>query len=880
LAMDEDGVIYAGGFNEFGCLYINKKGLRTYVNLSNILPEKERNFQDVWSTHATKDGICFITYNAIYYYRQGKIDTIPVKMHKFSNVVAGYLIIPMTTEEPLAFLKGKEVVRLPFPKHYSDLIRGNVNILPYCPGKILIMTFGSGIFIYDFDYALNNLEKLKTLPAEEIPDFLVERFPTEINDYVMLHRIYRSCQIHENSYALATISGGIVLFDQQGKLIQVINKERGLKQNWCWDVFADQSKNLWTALNNGISYIELSSPITCFSEITGLDEMAIVMCRFEDTVYIAAMNGIHYLPKYSLKNERDSNSFIRMNQHSFEAWSFAVQKGLLFAAAGHNGVLWIHHKKLIDIDSNRKELKDYTYCLGTSRKFPNHVFVGLRSGLGVLEIKDDAKITAQSFHYSKTGELKNFRTQIRSLAEDKYGNLWLTSDYQGIMCLKFTGTEPNQFETHLFYGTNGVPKESRQQIFVDDERILLGTNQGFLDATLSKNQNYRDIRFAPNQSLNSMLPKDFKVEVINMDTSKNIWFLGNGRFNLLKKENDTYHFIQTPFRKMFFFGAYFFTLEPSGIIWLCNDSGVYRYDPAIEKNYQQPFRTLIRKVTKRDGTVIFYGSFYQPQIKSSDLYPVLADQQHSDLIPVLPFQDNSLVFEYAAVYYEHSSANQYQYFLQGYDKTWKEWNTETRVTYTNLIEGNYNFQVKAKNIFDYESGVTGYRFRILPPWYRSVLAYLIYILGIIVIIALALIVHFRRVKQIMLQTSAKYEKALLSPEITEFFLNKILTYMQKDKPYLDSNIRLNTLAINLGISPSYLSQILNLKLNQNFYDFINHYRIKEAMIILSDPKKNDNILSVAFEVGFNSKQTFNSAFKKYTKVTPSQFKRKQEKDNS
>ncbi|KAB2844021.1 MAG: AraC family transcriptional regulator, partial [Melioribacteraceae bacterium] len=79
------------------------------------------------------------------------------------------------------------------------------------------------------------------------------------------------------------------------------------------------------------------------------------------------------------------------------------------------------------------------------------------------------------------------------------------------------------------------------------------------------------------------------------------------------------------------------------------------------------------------------------------------------------------------------------------------------------------------------------------------------------------------------------------------------------------------LAENLNIHPNHLSQIINEKLGQNFFDFINSYRIKEAeKLLLKNGKKT--ILEIAFEVGFNSKSTFNAAFKKHTGVTPTAYK--------
>jgi AraC-like DNA-binding protein len=77
----------------------------------------------------------------------------------------------------------------------------------------------------------------------------------------------------------------------------------------------------------------------------------------------------------------------------------------------------------------------------------------------------------------------------------------------------------------------------------------------------------------------------------------------------------------------------------------------------------------------------------------------------------------------------------------------------------------------------------------------------------------------------------------------------------------------------LSVSPHLLSQILNEKLNRNFSDFVNYYRIEEAKQILSSPRGDRlKVIAVAFEVGFNTKVAFYNAFKKYTKMTPSQYR--------
>ncbi len=119
----------------------------------------------------------------------------------------------------------------------------------------------------------------------------------------------------------------------------------------------------------------------------------------------------------------------------------------------------------------------------------------------------------------------------------------------------------------------------------------------------------------------------------------------------------------------------------------------------------------------------------------------------------------------------------------------------------------------------------------------------------------------------------KYEKSSLTDEIANSYIHKLKTRMMDEKLYLEKDISLASLSQDLGITLHHLSQIINGRLGLNFYDYINKQRIEEARKILLDPSyDNQNIASIAFEVGFNSLSAFNSAFKKFSNQTPSQFR--------
>lgn len=118
----------------------------------------------------------------------------------------------------------------------------------------------------------------------------------------------------------------------------------------------------------------------------------------------------------------------------------------------------------------------------------------------------------------------------------------------------------------------------------------------------------------------------------------------------------------------------------------------------------------------------------------------------------------------------------------------------------------------------------------------------------------------------------RYKKSGLDSNSSSVFLYELESHMKEAKPYLQGELTLAELARQLGISPNYLSQIINEQLNQNFHDFINRYRVEEAKrLIQASVTSRTNILHIAFESGFNSKSTFYSAFKKVTNMTPKQF---------
>lgn len=117
----------------------------------------------------------------------------------------------------------------------------------------------------------------------------------------------------------------------------------------------------------------------------------------------------------------------------------------------------------------------------------------------------------------------------------------------------------------------------------------------------------------------------------------------------------------------------------------------------------------------------------------------------------------------------------------------------------------------------------------------------------------------------------RYQKSLLKGLDTDEVYNRLMELMMLERIYRDPGLTIAELADKLLITPQQLSQFLNEKLNQNFRNFINAYRIEEAKtLLLTEPSRS--ILSISLEVGFNSKSVFNQAFKKLTGMSPSEYR--------
>ncbi|MFC2146556.1 two-component regulator propeller domain-containing protein, partial [Acidobacteriota bacterium] len=219
----------------------------------------------------------------------------------------------------------------------------------------------------------------------------------------------------------------------------------------------------------------------------------------------------------------------------------------------------------------------------------------------------------------------------------------------------------------------------------------------------------------------------------------------------------------------------------------------------------------------------------------------------------------------------------FKYQLEGFDSKWifLPPDKERIADYQNLAPGTYTFKVIACNA----QGVWNHTgdsitFILEPLFYQTFFFKLAVFLLLLVLVAAAVYIYKKRPFEKKEKEEEKYKGSNLERDFVEAKTKKLNHLMEVEKVYRDEKISLQSLAEKLSIPPYQLSQILNEAMNRNFPDFINYYRIEEAKKILANPrgagKKNT---AVAFDVGFNSMTAFYKAFKKYTNMTPNQYKK-------
>jgi len=691
IAVDDDGSIYIGGKDEFGVLVPDSKGTLQYNSLVNHLEDHQKNFYYIWRICATKEGIYFRASKHLFRWnpRQRKMDAWKSENLFWSSFTCNGKLFIQEESVGLKQIIDDSLELIPGSEQLSRV--KIFLIVQYNAQKLLILTQDNGFYKYD-----NNGNTLTPLHTQ-IPG---------VFEYLKENRLYHCIQLSSGDFALATKSGGLVVIDPQGKIKKAFTKESGLQNDSVKYVFEDFQGNLWLALEKGISKIEYATPISVYnddrSNLPGL-VLSVIQHGPNNNLYVGTTQGLFYLASpHDVKFQ--SVPGITKACH----YLLYIEDSLLAATEG--GVFQVGNNSEM-----KKVIGESSLFILQSQTDPNRIWVGTMTGLISLTREKE------NGQWKKENQFQNIVDEIRTIAEDQKGNLWMGAEVKGVIKVDFPGYSGAPSLT-VFDTSYGLPTGAIR-VFTAAGHVMFGTDKGLFRFD-EKNK-----KFIPDKTLGAELSDGSRnVWRIVEDNKKNIWINSNNvNIKAILQPDGTYLLHRTPFLRIPRIQVNCIYPVPGGdITWFCSNDGLIRYDTTAENKYDFNFSTYIRKVVI-NGTLVFDG--YEAGIDAKRLFPTIA------------YKDRNLRFEFAAPFFVAESRTEYQCFLKGYDEDWSGWNNEPKMVYTNLDAGSYRFRVRAKNVFENLSRETIYKFKILPPWYKTWWAFSFY--AIAIILAVFLIVKWR-----------------------------------------------------------------------------------------------------------------------------------------
>jgi signal transduction histidine kinase/ligand-binding sensor domain-containing protein/DNA-binding response OmpR family regulator len=546
---------------------------------------------------------------------------------------------------------------------------------------------------------------------------------------------------------LAATDNGLIIFPQQN-LNKAIHQEANsikryaLSSKALLSIFEDKNSNIWIGTWEGginVSYRQ-PSPFALVRQETGqingpLERKITSVAATSNEIWLGSNSG---LSRYNRSTEQWSH----YNEHQLGGSDINALK------IDHNGDLFIspYQGNLSVFFKKNNSLKQYNFKAvrnsGTSSistfalEKTGKMWVGTYgSGLYVFDKK-----TGEFQPFQKPFEGHTNWPAISAILHDHRNRLWVGTSTSGLYQYNFETKKWKLFNAQVKASNN----LSHDHILTISEskngQIWVGTNGGGLNSFQEKTEKFRTI------TVEDGLPNN-TIKSIVEDNSGQLWVstnLGICMYNPSKGTFKTYSEADGLQGKEF--GRNVGTKNSNGELFFGGTNGLSYFNP---KKLQTP-RNQIPKIVFSDFKL--FNKSVEIGAKNSPL------QKHISLSNEITLKNNQSVFtiEYAALDFQQLKNYQYAYMLEGFDKDWNEVENIRIANYTNLHEGKYIFRVRSTDNYGYwTKNDTTLTINILPPWYRTIWAYLLYLL------MLAGALYFwRRIILIKekLQTEAKIER--------------------------------------------------------------------------------------------------------------------------
>lgn len=348
--------------------------------------------------------------------------------------------------------------------------------------------------------------------------------------------------------------------------------------------------------------------------------------------------------------------------------------------------------------------------------------------------------------------------RIRDIIEDSKGNIWVTSHEKGLNIFSDEDNAPAK----LLESPGGINQSKIIRIRdvaedCDGNIILGGERSGLIKLTVEDGEIIKTIN-VPNQS--GEFYKDITVNTLLIDSKCNIWVgsQGHGLYRIQYGNSETQNFnINDGLSSNM---IYSLLQDDEGNIWGSTNNGIFKYNPEKEtyNTYTEEDGLVSNEFVlgssykAENGDLLFGGingiNYFNPNnITYNDKRPKayitnihISDQEYASVMNTIKLEhynsqriktkhdQNDIAFVYTAPNFTQGNLNKFQYILEGYEDDWRPITTDRIANYSNIPSGKYTFKLKASNNDNiWSENLATVSIIIKKPWYRTILAYIIYI---------------------------------------------------------------------------------------------------------------------------------------------------------
>jgi ligand-binding sensor domain-containing protein/DNA-binding CsgD family transcriptional regulator len=564
---------------------------------------------------------------------------------------------------------------------------------------------------------------------------------TESLAYLESNKIYTATILNNGQFALGTSRGGIVILDKYGKTQFILNKENGLINNNVLSLFNDKQGNLWAGTDNGISCIQLFYPFTYLYPDENMGGTAYSAIKKGRNFYFGTVNGLY-------KHTAEENGRLAKSKASL----IPSTEGQVWQVQSFGNEIWVgHHLGAFVFNENEKPrhiLKNTGAWL--FKEIPgvkDKLLCGSYNGIYLLENKNNT--------WNPLGKLSRFDESARIIIPESNHSFWIAHPYRGIFNLRLD--ESDFFSSSVTYlnTKQKLPSNNGNSVYSIYNQAVFTTENGIYK--------YDPIQrsFFPYTLLNQVFGTSTKVKTLVEGFDGDIWFAQGDEVGYLvrsRERSDSLVFKKKmiPFLKNKMVGGFEFIYPyQKDKVLFGTDKGFLFYDMKIQNQY--PENILLR-----------HFSF------DKNL--------------------NAATFEYVLPYLSQSLNIQYAIKLEGFDKAWRPWTKDNKMTYSNLPPASYRFLVKARIEGIKSWKPLSFSFTVEPPWYLSRGIKFFYLFVFLLSIFLLLFIprkRFDREKKLMEQ---KLQKKTLSEKIRADKALEDIVRLENEKLQLDNDTKNQELA--------------------------------------------------------------------------------------